>query len=86
MPIHITDHSSGLHPADIICALTKAGYSQQKIATQLKVDRTLVNNVIHRRLTSYNVASYISAITDLPMSRMWPDGRYSKPRNKEYGT
>lgn len=65
-----------MHPADIICALSKAGYSQTQIAQYLGVHKSAVNQVIHGGSSSYNIASHIAAVTHIPLSRLWPDGRY----------
>lgn len=69
-----------MHPADIICALSKAGYTQKQIALELGVHPSLPGAVIHDKATSYNCASYISAITQIPLNKLWPDGRYAQPR------
>lgn len=68
-----------MHPADIICALSKAGYSQTKVAQDLNVSIPAVNQVIHGVTHSYNIASFISAATSIPLTRLWPDGRYNSP-------
>ncbi len=70
-----------MHYADIIAALTKAGYSQTGVAEKLGVSQPTVSGVIRGDDTSYDVATFIAAVTDIPMNRMWPDGRYSKPDN-----
>ncbi|HFE31890.1 MAG TPA: hypothetical protein ENJ17_01115 [Gammaproteobacteria bacterium] len=68
-----------MHPYDIIAALQKAGYSQTRLAEQMGVYKTAINNVIHGRGTSHDIATTIATITKIPMNRMWPDGRYNKP-------
>lgn len=68
-----------MHPADIIAALTKAGHPATEVANDLEVDRSTVSLVIHSKGTSYNVASYISVVTGVPLNKLWPDGRYDKP-------
>lgn len=68
-----------MHYADIIAALVKAGHPPCKVADDLSVTRTTVSQIIHSKQTSYNVASHISAVTKIPLSKLWPCGRYSKP-------
>jgi lambda repressor-like predicted transcriptional regulator len=68
-----------MHYADIIAALHKAGYPPARVADELGVSRALVSQVIHSSGTSYNVASFIASVTSLPLTRLWPDGRYSEP-------
>ena len=68
-----------MHYADIIAALHKAKYPPSKIAEELDVHRSSVSMVIHGNSTSYNVASFISAVTNIPLRKLWPDGRYKTP-------
>lgn len=68
-----------MHPADIICALSKAGYTQTRVAKDLDVKPHLICDVIKGRSTSYNVASYLSVLTNIPLNRMFSDGRYNRP-------
>ena len=70
-----------MHHFDIIAALNKAGYSQTRIAAHLRIAQPTVGNVIRGIDTSYDVATFISSVTNIPMNRMWPDGRYDKPHN-----
>ena len=68
-----------MHYADIIASLIKAGHPPSKVASDLKKDRSTVSLVIHGKGKSYNIASYISAVTNIPLNKLWPDGRYDKP-------
>lgn len=75
-----------MHWADINAAVYKAGYSPSKIARDLGLRQTNpVSNTIRGKIRSYNIASYLSVITGIPLSRMFPDGRYSQPprRNRK---
>lgn len=65
-----------MHYADISAALIKAGHPPSKIAEQLDVTPAAISQVIHGTRKSYNIASYISAVTNIPLNRLWPDGRY----------
>ena len=68
-----------MHYADIIAALHKAGRPPAKVAESLEVQPSTVSMVIHGDRTSYNIASYISVVTGIPLNKLWPDGRYTKP-------
>lgn len=69
-----------MHWADINAAVYKAGYSPSKIARELGLSQTNpVSNTIRGKITSYNIATFLSAITNIPLNRMFPDGRYSQP-------
>lgn len=68
-----------MHYADIIAALVKAGHPPSKVAEDLERSRSTVSLVIHSKGKSYNIASHISAVTNIPLKRLWPDGRYSEP-------
>jgi len=69
-----------MHYADIIASLVKAGHPPSKVAADLGVSRPTVTKIIRSQESSYNVASYISSVTNIPLSKLWPCGRYSKPR------
>lgn len=68
-----------MHYADIIAALHKAKHPPSKVADELGVNRSAVSMVIHGKSSSYNIASFISAVTKIPLNTLWPDGRYSAP-------
>lgn len=69
-----------MHWADINAAVYKAGYSPSKIARELGLKQTNpVSNTIRGNITSYNIATFLSAVTNIPLNRMFPDGRYSQP-------
>jgi len=68
-----------MHYADIISALHKAGHTPTQCAKKLRVTPGAVSRVIHGDISSYNIASYISSVTNIPLNRLWPDGRYSVP-------
>lgn len=72
-----------MHYADIIAALHKSNHPPAKVASDLNVRRSTVSMVIHGNTTSYNIASYISAVTRIPLNRLWPDGRYRQPPRQQ---
>lgn len=74
-----------MHYADIIAALHKVGHPPSQVAQSLEVSPGTVSKVIHGNEKSYNVASYISSVTNIPLNRLWPDGRYAEPP-KRYRT
>lgn len=67
------------HWADRNAALYKSGWSPTTVARKLGVEPTAVSQVIREKATSYNIASFVSAVTDIPLKRLFPDGRYSPP-------
>lgn len=81
--IHTLISSGPVTGTDIAYALSLKGYSQAQVARECGVQPPVVCNVIHGSDTSYNVASYIAALLNQPMNRLWPDGRYSRaPRER----
>lgn len=75
-----------MHSAEIICSISKAGYTQTKIADLLGMNsssgRSTVSQVIHGKSNSNNVATLISKITSIPLNKLWPDGRYDSPSRR----
>lgn len=68
-----------MHWADINAALYKAGYSPTKVARELNLKQAnSVSQTIRGEITSYNIASFLSAVTKIPLNRMFPDGRYKQ--------
>lgn len=63
---------------DIIANLHRCGYPPCRVANNLNISRSVVSEVIHGTTTSYNVASYIASVTNLPLSKLWP-GKYQAP-------
>ena len=70
-------------PASRIYALSLAGYTQARIAEVADVSAATVNQVIHDKRTSRNVATVIASVLNTPLSRIWPDGRYSNTETEE---
>lgn len=68
-----------MHWADINAALYKAGSSPTQVARDLGVKPATVSIVIRRKESSYNIASYLSVVTGIPLNRLFPDGRYNEP-------
>ena len=65
---------------EIIYRLQRLGKSQAQIARDLGVSSGVVNNVIHDRITAYEVASHVANLLDCRVDEIWPM-RYSfKPR------
>ena len=69
-----------MHYADNIAALIKAGHPPRQLADEMGVTPTSISQVIHSKQSSYNVASRISNITNIPLNKLWPCGRYKKSR------
>lgn len=68
-----------MHWADINATLYKRGTSPTQVARELDVCPDFVSRVIRAKATSYNVATALSVATGIPLSRLFPDGRYNKP-------
>jgi lambda repressor-like predicted transcriptional regulator len=66
-----------MHWADINAAIYKAGTSPSRIATQEETTNSFVARVIRGQQSSYRIATAISAVTNIPMNRLWP-GRYNQ--------
>lgn len=72
-----------MHWADINAAMTKAGWPPMKTARHLGVSAAAITYTTRGDNSSYNIASFISAKTAIPLSRLWPDGRYSQPSSRQ---
>lgn len=66
--------------AEINFRLSKAGYKQSDIAKELSCSQSIVNNVIHNRSSSYNVAKFISRLISKPIDEVFPERYIFKPR------
>lgn len=67
---------------DIAYRLKRLGVSQSDIARELGVSASVVGNVIHGRISSFEVASHVAALLGLAPTDLWPQ-RYSfRPRGR----
>lgn len=77
-----------MHPQDIIAALRKAGYSQSRLAREMRsrfgrpMSHTAIGNVIHNRGRSARVAAKISRITGIAVDVLFP-GRYTRAARRK---
>jgi len=71
-----------MHHADIIASMQKAGHPPSKVADDRNVTRSAVSQVIRGSASSYDIATHISAVTCIPLNRLWPDGRYQQPQRE----
>ena len=62
--------------------LKRIGKTQAGIARALAISPAVVSNVIHGRITSYRVASYIAGLLNREITTLWPDRYVFKPRMK----
>lgn len=62
--------------------LKRAGLSQTVIARELGVSQSVVGNVIHDRITAYEVASYIARALGEDLTALWPNRYTFKPRGR----
>lgn len=68
-----------MHYADIIAALTKAGFTLTRVAREEGVSPAAVSAVVHDRQRSVYIAKRIATIVGQPLDVLWP-GVYGKPR------
>ena len=69
-----------MHYADIYAAMVKAGHPPSKVAEDLGVQRSAISQIIRGTATSRKIAYHIAEKTGLTLNKMFPDGRYAKPR------
>ena len=62
--------------------LKRAGLSQKAIACELGVSQSVVGNVIHNRITAFEVASYIARALDEEITVLWPERYTFRPRGR----
>jgi len=67
-----------MNPIEINYKLKLEGSSQTAVAESKNVDRSTVNKVIKGETTSLSIATEISAITKISISKLFPDGRYDQ--------
>lgn len=60
--------------------LRQVGVTQTHIARQLGVSQSVVGNVIHDRITAFNVAQHIAHAVGLEIQDLWPTRYTFKPR------
>lgn len=72
--------------AEINYKLRRLGWSQAKLATELKVSPGVVNNIIHGRGTSYAIAQYIAELLNVSVHELWPDRYVFKARSSRCKT
>jgi lambda repressor-like predicted transcriptional regulator len=71
-----------VEPIDIIHELKKRGKSQTQLARDLDISNSVVNNVIHGKVTSHTVAQYIATFLGKQLNEIWPGQYVYKPRNR----
>jgi lambda repressor-like predicted transcriptional regulator len=67
----------GIHYLFIKAALARAGYSQKRVAKELKIAPPTVNNIIKGKGKSLRIAEFIASKTGLTLEQMWP-GQYER--------
>lgn len=71
-----------MDPVDITYQLKRRGYSQADIARALGVSPGTVGNVIHDRVTAFEVASHVAGLLEKSAAELWPDRYTFKPRGR----
>lgn len=67
---------------EIVYRLKRLGTCQADIARALGVSASVVGNVIHGRITSFEVASHIAALLGSSAAELWPQRYTFKPRGR----
>ncbi len=67
---------------EIVYRLKRLGVSQADIARNLGVSGSTVGNVIHDRITSFEVASHVAALLGSSAGDLWPQRYTFKPRGR----
>lgn len=66
---------------DIIFKLKRLGFTQSRLAVDLSVTPSIVNNVIHDRATCFSVANHIAELLETRVQDLWPNRYVFKPRH-----
>lgn len=66
---------------DIIFKLKRLGFTQSRLAVDLSVTPSIVNNVIHDRATCFPVANHIAQLLETRVQDLWPNRYVFKPRH-----
>ncbi|WP_446719572.1 helix-turn-helix domain-containing protein [Hydrogenophaga sp. OTU3427] len=67
---------------DIAYRLKRLGLSQSDIARDLGVSASVVGNVIHGRISSFQVACHVANLLGMPPSELWPQRYTFRPRGR----
>lgn len=67
---------------EIVYRLKRLGLSQADLARELGVSASVVGNVIHDRITSFEVASRVAGLLGTSALALWPQRYTFKPRGR----
>ncbi|MFC7410386.1 helix-turn-helix domain-containing protein [Hydrogenophaga atypica] len=67
---------------DIAYRLKRLGLSQSAIARDLGVSASVVGNVIHGRISSFEVACHVAKLLGMRPSELWPQRYTFRPRGR----
>lgn len=67
---------------EIIYRLKRAGLTQALLARDLGVSQAVVGNVIHDRISAYQVAEHIAKVLGEDINVVWPQRYTFKPRGR----
>lgn len=67
---------------EIVYRLKRLGTCQADIARTLGVSASVVGNVIHDRITSFEVASHVATLLGASAAELWPQRYTFKPRGR----
>lgn len=71
-----------MKPVEIRIELLRKGFTNSKVASELRLSRSTVGEVIHGRQRSRRVAEKIAKITGLTVGQMWPGQYVAKVQRK----
>lgn len=79
---HNKDHlpSAAMDALEISYRLKRLGLTQSGIARQLGVSTSVVGNVIHDRVTAFQIAQHIARLLGQEVGDLWPHRYCFKPR------
>lgn len=64
---------------DINYALHLKGIAPYQVAKECNASPEMIYMTISGNTTSYNIATFISSSLNVPLKKLWPDGRYNRP-------
>jgi lambda repressor-like predicted transcriptional regulator len=65
---------------EIAYRLKRLGVSQAGLARELGVSSSVVGNVIHGRISAFEVASHVATLLGMSAAELWPQRYTFRPR------
>lgn len=67
---------------EIAYRLKRLGVSQAELARELGVSASVVGNVIHGRISAFEIASHVAALLGTSAAELWPQRYTFRPRGR----